>query len=120
MVTSYLLFAMELKTRSVHLAGCTPNPDERWMRRMAINMTDCVDGLVACCVTTTGMLLEQQPCRGQTPLSMRAPTAVRETILHIHFMSQIGTDPLANVGRKPPNLIENHRVSCSESLEQVS
>ena len=32
LVTFYLLFAMEIKTRRVHFAGCTPNPDEAWMK----------------------------------------------------------------------------------------
>jgi hypothetical protein len=30
--TFYLLFVMEVATRRVCLAGCTPNPDERWMK----------------------------------------------------------------------------------------
>ncbi len=31
---------MELKTRRVHFAGYTPNPDEPWMTQIARNMTD--------------------------------------------------------------------------------
>ena len=46
LVTMYLLFVMELKTRRVHFAGCTPNPHELWMKRMAVNLTDCVDGFL--------------------------------------------------------------------------
>ena len=44
LVTFYLLFVMELKTRRVHLAGCTPNPHETWMNQIAKNLTDCEDG----------------------------------------------------------------------------
>ena len=42
LVTYYLLFVMELKTRRVHFAGCTPNPDEAWMKQVARNLTDTV------------------------------------------------------------------------------
>ncbi len=47
LVTVSLLFAMELKTRRVHFAGCTTNSDGgQSMRRMAKNMTDCEDGFL--------------------------------------------------------------------------
>jgi putative transposase len=39
LVTFYLLFVMEFKTRMVHFAGCTPNPDEPWMKQIARNLT---------------------------------------------------------------------------------
>jgi transposase InsO family protein len=46
LVTYYLLFVMELKTRRVHFAGCTPRPDGIWMKQIARNLTDCVDGFL--------------------------------------------------------------------------
>jgi len=46
LVTFYLLFVMELKTRRVHWAGCTVNPDERWMKQIARNLTDPLDGFL--------------------------------------------------------------------------
>ncbi len=46
LVTFYLMFVMELKTRRVHFAGCTPNPDEQWMVQIARNLTDCEDGFL--------------------------------------------------------------------------
>ncbi|MGB6044593.1 MAG: integrase core domain-containing protein [Pirellulales bacterium] len=46
LVTFYLLFVMELKTRRVHFAGCTPNPDEAWMKVIARNLTDPFDGFL--------------------------------------------------------------------------
>ncbi len=44
LVTFYLLFVIELKTRRVHFAGCTQNPDEAWMTQIARNLTDSIDG----------------------------------------------------------------------------
>ena len=44
LATFYLLFVMEVATRRVHFAGCTTNPDERWMKQVARNLTDSADG----------------------------------------------------------------------------
>ena len=46
LVTFYLLFVIELKTRRVHFAGCTPNPDARWMTQIARNLTDPDEGFL--------------------------------------------------------------------------
>jgi transposase InsO family protein len=46
LVTFYLLFAMELKTRRVHFAGCTPNPNEFWMKQIARELTNFEDGFL--------------------------------------------------------------------------
>jgi len=46
LVTYYLLFVMELASRRVHFVGCTPNPDEPWMKQMAKNLTDPFDGFL--------------------------------------------------------------------------
>jgi len=46
LVTHYLLFVMELATRRVHFAGCTPNPDGPWMKQIARNLTDAEDGFL--------------------------------------------------------------------------
>ena len=45
-MTFYLLFVMELKTRRVHFAGSTANPDTAWMKQVARNLTDADDGLL--------------------------------------------------------------------------
>ena len=44
LVTHYLLFVMEVATRRVHFAGCTVNPSEPWMKQIAKNLTDAMDG----------------------------------------------------------------------------
>jgi putative transposase len=46
LVTFYLLFVMELKSRRVHFAGCTVNPNEAWMKQVARQLTDCDDGFL--------------------------------------------------------------------------
>ena len=46
LVTFHLLFVIELKTRRVHFAGCTPNPDGAWMTQVAKNLTDSIDGFL--------------------------------------------------------------------------
>ena len=35
LVTFYVLFVMELKTRRVHFSGCTTRPNETWMKQIA-------------------------------------------------------------------------------------
>jgi transposase InsO family protein len=48
LMTFYLLFVMELKTRRVHFAGCTANSNEAWMQQTARELTgfdcDVLDG----------------------------------------------------------------------------
>jgi transposase InsO family protein len=46
LVTFYLLFVMELKTRRVHFAGCTANPNSAWMMQVSRNLTDANDGFL--------------------------------------------------------------------------
>ena len=46
LVTYYLLFVMDLKTRRVEFAGLTTNPDGLWMTQIARNLTDAEDGFL--------------------------------------------------------------------------
>jgi putative transposase len=46
LVTHYVLFVIELATRSVHIAGITTNPDTPWMMQVARNLTDVDDAFL--------------------------------------------------------------------------
>jgi transposase InsO family protein len=46
LMTLYLLFVMELKTRRVHFAGCTTSPNEDWVKQAARELTNCEDGFL--------------------------------------------------------------------------
>ena len=46
LVTYYLLFVMQLATRRVHFAGCTPNPCTAWMKQAARELTNFEDGFL--------------------------------------------------------------------------
>ena len=46
LVTYYLLFVMELSTRRVHLAACTPSLGDAFMWQIARNQTDPFDGFL--------------------------------------------------------------------------
>ncbi len=46
LVTYYVLFFMELRTRRVHIVGITPTPDGRFMLKVARNLTDAFDGFL--------------------------------------------------------------------------
>ncbi|MSR47413.1 MAG: transposase [Planctomycetes bacterium] len=46
LVTWYTFFVIDLATRAVTIAGSTPNPDDDFMKQVARNLTDCVDGFL--------------------------------------------------------------------------
>ena len=46
LVTHYVLFFIELATRSVHIAGITTNPNDAFVVQIARNLTDVVDGFL--------------------------------------------------------------------------
>ena len=46
LVTYYILFFIDIASRSVHIAGITPHPDNRWMKQIARNVTDAEDGFL--------------------------------------------------------------------------
>ncbi len=46
LITYYILFFIDIGTRSVHIAGITPHPDNRWMKQIARNVTDAEEGFL--------------------------------------------------------------------------
>jgi transposase InsO family protein len=47
LVTYYTLFVIDLRSRRLHVAGSTPNPDAAFMAQAARRLTDAVDGFLA-------------------------------------------------------------------------
>ena len=54
LVTHFLLFVMEVATRRVQFAGCTPNPDDPRMKQVARNLTDAEEGCLGGTLPTAG------------------------------------------------------------------
>lgn len=46
LVTHYVLFFIDIASRSVHIAGITPQPDNLWMTQIARNLTDAENGFL--------------------------------------------------------------------------
>src|SRR5262245_4098151 len=46
LVTFYTLFVIDLATRAVHIAGTTTSPDSAFMKQIARNLADAVDGFL--------------------------------------------------------------------------
>jgi len=46
LVTYYVLFLIDLKSRRIHIAGATPFPGESFMAQVARNLTDAMDGFL--------------------------------------------------------------------------
>jgi putative transposase len=49
LVRYHVLFVMRLATRQVQIAGIIPEPHERWMKQVARNLTDGLDGFLLGC-----------------------------------------------------------------------
>ena len=54
----YVLFAIRLETREVHIVGITGQPNEKWMKQMARNLTDSFDGFLN---DSTHLILDRDP-----------------------------------------------------------
>ena len=46
LVTYYVLFFIDIASSSVHIAGITPHPDNRWITQIARNITDAEAGFL--------------------------------------------------------------------------
>ena len=46
LITQYILFFMDIASRSVPVAGITPHPDNSWMTQIARNIIDVNDGFL--------------------------------------------------------------------------
>jgi transposase InsO family protein len=46
LVTHYVLFFIDIASRSVHVAGITSHPDSSWMAQIARNITDANEGFL--------------------------------------------------------------------------
>ncbi|MGD8836167.1 MAG: hypothetical protein PVJ19_14580 [Desulfobacteraceae bacterium] len=64
LVTFYTLFIIHLKTRRVHIAGCTPNPDSAWIKQQARNFSLLLDDIDEKC---------RQGIGNQIPLGFEYP-----------------------------------------------
>ena len=47
LVRYHVLFVIRLSTRKVHVAGIVPEPDGLWMKQIARNLTDGMDGFLS-------------------------------------------------------------------------
>ena len=46
LITCYTFFAIDLRTRTVHICGTTLHPHGQWMANIARNLTDCFSGFL--------------------------------------------------------------------------
>jgi hypothetical protein len=46
LVTHYILFVIDIASRTVKIAGITPDPDTQWMMQIARNLIDVDDGFL--------------------------------------------------------------------------
>ena len=56
LIRYFVLFVIDLKSRRVQIAGISPEPCDAWMRQMACNLTDAVDGFLR----TTRLLIHDR------------------------------------------------------------
>ena len=105
LVTYYLLFVMEVASRHVHLAGCTRNPNEPWMKQMARNLTDPMAGFL----------------RNKRYLLMDRDTKYSEAVRHL--LEQSGVNCVRLPARSPnltPHIERFMRTIKNECLHRMN
>lgn len=58
LVRYHAMFVIDIGSRRVHIAGITDQPSEAWMKQIARNLTDCVDGFLK---QTRYLILDRDP-----------------------------------------------------------
>ena len=102
LVTFYLLFVMELKTRRVYFAGCTSNPHEAWMKQTARELTNCEDGFL----------------NGKRYVIMDRDATFSAAFRHI--LKTAGTEPVRLPARSPNLNAHLERFFASLKAESLS
>jgi transposase InsO family protein len=74
LVRYFVFFVIDIKTRRVHVAGITNQPSEAWMRQMARNLTDWVDGFLK---QTRYLILDRDPLYTQAFREMLRGSGVK-------------------------------------------
>ena len=69
-----VFFVLELETRRVEIAGITCRPNGQWMRQLARNLTDAVDGFL---LSTRYLILDRDPLYTRAFRSMLKDSGVR-------------------------------------------
>lgn len=68
LVTQYILFFIDIASRSVHVAGITPHPDYLWMTQIARNITTWTMAFFA-------MIIAEHPSGSLAPLDFAVEVA---------------------------------------------
>jgi len=58
LIRTFVLFVIDIGTRRVHIAGITSQPSDAWMKQIARNLTDAVDGFL---IKTRTLILDRDP-----------------------------------------------------------
>ena len=70
----FVFFAIDIKSRRVHIAGISNQPSGAWMTQIARNLTDCVDGFLR---ETRYLILDRDPLYTRAFRSTLAASGVK-------------------------------------------